>query len=365
MYRNNEIFALSLFFSKGIGISNSKIIFDLIEKNTDNFFSKGKELLQYNRFNEKLIQELFSEEIMKKVEKEIVFCENNNIRIIPFFSDEYPHNLASCSDSPILLFQKGNINWNSNKIISIVGTRNITNYGEKILKHFIEDVKIYNPLIVSGLAFGIDIESHKLSLENNLETIAILGNGFNKIYPKEHQKIAERMLENGGICSEFSFMTSPSRENFPRRNRIIAGVCNCLMVIESKIQGGSMITASIANSYSRDIFAVPGRLDDKYSEGCNFLIEKNMANIYTSVKNLEYFLGWETSKPNIVQKEIFLEYSQQEKEVLHQIKNFDKIHIDNLAINLNTTTFKLAPILLELEIKGAVRSIPGKIFSLN
>ena len=362
MIKNNHTkLSLTFYFTKGLGIVNARNILNILNKDPDNFYLNGRELLQ-GKLNYKITELLFSDKIKRRVDKELDLCIKNNITIIPFWDENFPKNLHLCKDSPILIFQKGNINWNSDKIISIVGTRNITSYGKRCIDKIIDEIKKYNPIIISGLAYGVDIYAHKKALENNLQTISILGTGINNIYPSEHSNILNKMLENGGACTEFPFNSPPARENFPKRNRIIAGISNATIVIESKKKGGSIITAEIANLYNKDVFAVPGRVGDICSEGCNSLISKNKANIYTSVADLEYFLNWDKRK-NPIQKTLFLDLSREEESILNEIEKYSKIHIDELAINLNTHTFKLTPILLKLEIKGAIESFQGKTYS--
>lgn len=272
--------------------------------------------------------------------------------------------LKHCLDGPILFFQKGNIDLENKKIISIVGTRKITTYGISFCKKLVKDLAPLNPVIISGFAYGIDICAHKSAIENGLQNIACLAHGMNKIYPKAHQKYMSKVSQNGEFISEFWSSDVFNRNNFLKRNRIIAGMSQATIVIESAAKGGSLVTADIANSYSRDVFAVPGRATDTQSQGCNMLIKTHQANILTSAADLVYQLGWDLDqikKPRPT-PEVFSSLDEQEKIIFEFLKDKDKALLDAIAIGCEIPTYKAAQVLLKLEMKALVRPLPGKLF---
>lgn len=305
-------------------------------------------------------------EALKRADEEIKFIERYKIKALSFLSNDYPQNLRYCDDSPPILFYKGSSDINSHKTIGIVGTRKATKYGKKCVADFIEQSKPHNPIIVSGLAEGIDTAAHFSSIKNKVSTIGCLGHGLDKIYPSENRKIAEQMIENGGLITEFLSKTKPDRENFPKRNRIIAGLCDVLLVVESGKKGGSLITAEIANSYNRDVFAFPGRIDDVQSEGCNALIFKNKAHAYTSFEDFVQLMGW---KEKEVLKEknndhLIADLTEEEKSLVAFLKEKEKASFDEISLKLDVSVSELSVILFTLEIKGVVKSLPGKNYSL-
>jgi DNA processing protein len=298
-------------------------------------------------------------------EIELEFINNNYIEVLTFLDEKYPKNLKHCVDGPILLFQKGNVNLNEQRIISIVGTRMITNYGKSFLEDFISDLTKYNPVIVSGLAYGIDIYAHQHAIKNNLQTLAVLAHGLDSLYPKRHKKEAFEMQANGGLLTEFWSKTNPDRENFVKRNRIVAGLSEATIVVESATKGGSLITAGIANSYNRDVFAVPGRTSDMYSKGCNHLIKTNQAALINSVEDLAYLLNWEVEEKNsnkVIQKQLFVELDEHEENIYNFLLKEGKQNLDLIALNCKYPIHKTATLLLNLELKGVTKPLPGKLF---
>lgn len=292
--------------------------------------------------------------------------EKNNIKPLFYLDKEYPKRLLHCEDSPVLLYCKGNANLNAEKIISIVGTREATNYGKDLTDTLIRDLAPYNTTIVSGLAYGIDIHAHKAALENNLPTVCALAHGLDKIYPGIHKSTAEKIIENGAWLSDFTSNTIPNRENFPRRNRIVAGIADATIVIESKENGGSLITADIANSYNRDVFAFPGRVNDEHSMGCNNLIKQNKAALVQSAQGIIHLMGWEqTEKPKHIQKQLFVELSADEEQLVNILKNKDSVNVDDICLLSKMPMSKVSGMLLTLEFSGIVKSLPGKMYRLN
>lgn len=278
--------------------------------------------------------------------------------------DGYPAYLKHCIDSPILLFSQGNIDLNRRRIISIVGTRNITSYGTSFCEQLIEDLAPLDPIIVSGFAYGVDICVQRAAVKHGLQTIGCLAHGLNQIYPKIHEKYVTDINKNGGFFTEFWSTSQPDRENFLKRNRIIAGMGEATIVVESAEKGGSLVTADIANSYNRDVFAVPGRTQDKYSSGCNNLIKHQKAQMLTSAADLIYMMGWELEEkePVSIQKQLFVDLDDTEKEIYDYLQQGGKQMLDLIALDCKLPIFKVSSTLLNMEMKGVVRPLPGKLF---
>lgn len=296
-------------------------------------------------------------------EQELAFIDKNNLTALCFNDNLFPKRLSHCEDGPIVLFSKGDFDYNTQKVISIVGTRKATDYGKDFCEQLIENLKPHNPLIVSGLAFGVDICAHKSALNNNLPTIGVTAHGLDRLYPSQHKSIADQMQTNGGVVTEFLSGTKPDRENFPKRNRIVAGLADAIIVIESSKKGGSLITADLGNSYNRDVFALPGRISDSQSEGCNALIKQNKAHLLQSFKDIEYIMGWETKENNnSKQTQLFVELTPDEQLLFDLLKEQDKTNIDELALKAKMPISKTATILLEMEFNNLVKSLPGKMY---
>ena len=311
------------------------------------------------------LREINLKQQLEDADEELKFIEENNIEYSYFKDKTYPEKLKHCLDGPILFFHRGNIDLVGKKIISIVGTRKITSYGNAFCENLIEEIAPLNPVIVSGLAYGVDICAHKAAIDNKLQTIACLAHGLNQIYPKTHKKYIQEIEGNGGLISEFWSSDAFDRNNFLKRNRIIAGLSEATIVIESAEKGGSLVTADIANSYNREVFAVPGRATDTQSKGCNNLIKQQKAQLLTSAADIIYMLGWELKedqKPK--QTQLFVELDEEEKVIFRFLKEKEKELLDIIALECNIPAFKTASILMNMELKGVVRPLPGKLFQL-
>ena len=260
----------------------------------------------------------------------------------------------------MMLYYKGQANLNANRIVAIVGTRNITDYGKENCNQLVEDLKEDNVLIVSGLAYGVDTCAHKAALKNGIPTVGVMGSGMQQIYPAVNKKLANDMLEQGGILTENISGTQPDRENFPRRNRIIAGMADAVVVIESAMKGGSLITADIANSYNRDVFAYPGRVMDIYSQGCNYLIRTNRAHLMESVLNLRYVMRWDSETKAEKQTALFREFTPEEKLIMDCFGANTMVNLDDIIVKTELPTTKIAALLLNLEFDGVLMALPGK-----
>ncbi|HRN43842.1 MAG TPA: DNA-processing protein DprA, partial [Flavobacterium sp.] len=301
--------------------------------------------------------------VFEKANQELEFIKANEINAVYFQDEEYPERLKHCIDGPLLLFSSGTINLKNRKIISIVGTRQITSYGTEFCRKLIEDLAPLDPIIVSGFAYGVDIVAHQLAMEHNLQTIGVVAHGLNQIYPKTHKKYVAKIEQNGGFMTEFWSSSNPDKENFVRRNRIVAGMSEATIVIESADRGGSLITANMANDYNRDVFAVPGRVTDKYSQGCNNLIKTQKANVLTSAADLIYILNWDIEKESKpVQKQLFVSLDDDEQKVYDYLLKTGKELMDIIALRCDFPIYKISGMLLNMELKGVIRPLPGKLF---
>lgn len=302
---------------------------------------------------------------LEEADEEIEFIESNNIEYNYFQDKNYPEKLKHCIDGPILFFHRGNIDLVGKRIISVVGTRKITSYGNAFCQNLIEELAPLNPVIVSGLAYGVDICAHKAAIDNNLQNIACLAHGLNQLYPKDHKRYIKKIEENGGFISEFWSSDSFDRNNFLKRNRIIAGLSEATIVIESAEKGGSLVTADIANSYNREVFAVPGRATDAQSRGCINLIKQQKANLITSAADVVYLLDWEIKeKHKPKQTQLFVELDEEEKIIFKFLKDKEKELLDVIALECSIPAYKTASILMNMELKGVIRPLPGKLFQL-
>jgi DNA processing protein len=364
MTENELLHLLALHKVEGVGDIMAKRLLNHCGSAEAIFSSKLSKLAAIDGVGKILLNNLKNTAVFAQAETELKFIQNNKINISFYKDESYPERLKHCIDSPILLFTAGNINLNQKRIISIVGTRQITSYGTDFCKKLIADLSPLDPVIVSGFAYGVDIVAHQAALENNMQTIGVLAHGLNQIYPKNHKKYMSKVEENGGFMTEFWSNSSPERENFVKRNRIVAGISEATIVIESADKGGSLITAYMASDYNRDVFAVPGRVSDKYSQGCNNLIKTQRAHVLTSVADLVYILNWEIDqkKQPTIQKELFITLEPDEQLVFDFLQKNGKEQLDSIALACNLPVFKLSSLLLNMELKGILRPLPGKQF---
>jgi len=331
------------------------------------FNEKKESLLKIPGIGTSTAQSIINHKTFGRAEQEVEFVEKNNIKPIFFTESEYPVRLKACADSPILLYFKGKLDFNNMHFISIVGTRSATDFGKEFTESLVAQLKPYNTCIVSGLAYGIDITAHKESLKLQVPTVAVVAHGLDRIYPGVHSNIARDMQSNGGVLTDYVSGTTPDRENFPKRNRIIAGLSEATIVVEAAKKGGALITGQIASSYNRDVFAVPGRVTDKYSEGCNHLIKTNQASLIQSAKDIEYLLGWKSTKEmkdKPVQKSFFVSLNEKETKVVELLREKNSMQLDAMGLKLSWPVSKVFPVLTTLELKGVVRSKPGRVYEL-
>ena len=304
-----------------------------------------------------------------KGENEIRFMEKYSIRPLFLNDKDYPQRLLNCYDSPTLLFYKGTANLNAPRIIAIIGTRSNTDYGRKATGQLINEISVYDVLIVSGLAFGIDAIAHRSALKNNLPTVAVIAHGMDHLYPPEHGGLAREMLQNkGGLLTEHRSDIKPDKHHFPVRNRIVAGMSDAVVVVETEIKGGSMITADLANGYNKDVFAIPGRTNDIKSSGCNHLVRTNKAILLTGGEQLIETMGWASRiavTPLSKQKELFIELSPAEKSIFDLLNEKELTHIDELNIRSGLSGSQLAAAILNLELNMIITSLPGKLYKIS
>ncbi len=328
------------------------------------FKEKKETLLKIGGIGTKVIEGLYDTRYLRDAENECSFIKEHRIKYLYFEDKNYPKYLRHCADAPLILFQRGAINITNRKIISIVGTRNITLHGRKFCEQLIEELAPLDPVIVSGFAYGVDICIQKAANEHGLQTIGCLAHGLNQIYPRVHRKYCAPIEKNGGFLTEFWSTSKPDRENFLRRNRVIAGISEATIVIESAEKGGSLVTADIANSYNRDVFAVPGRPNDQFSVGTNTLIKQQKAHLLTSAADLVYHLNWDlkTKLTKPIQKQLFVELDETEESIYSFLQQEGKQFLDDIAMGSQLSIFKTASTLLAMELKGLVRPLPGKLF---
>lgn len=364
-------FAMALTLFEGVGNINAKKLLAYCGSFTAIFDSNKSKLSKIPGIGEVLSssisKQINDEAIIQRVEREIDFIEKNEIKTLLITEKNYPLNLKQCEDSPIVLYGMGNIDFGNHKTIAVVGTRKVTQRGKDFCEKLLADLQPHKPLVISGMAYGVDICAHKNCVDLDIPTVAVLAHGLDRLYPEIHRSTAKRMMNTGGLLTEFMSETNPDRENFPKRNRIIAGLSDVTIVIESAKKGGSLITAEMANAYNRDVFAVPGRVTDQYSEGCNYLIKINKAHLLNSVTDIVYLMNWElniSQKPKTIQKQLFIDLPEDEKLIYDLLSNEKPIAMDELSAKTKLATSVLAVGLLQLEFKGLVKALPGSSFVL-
>jgi len=282
-----------------------------------------------------------------------------------FLTDSnYPKRLKQCEDAPLVLYCKGNINWNARRIVSVVGTRKMSSYGQRVTQEFISGMQHTDVTVVSGMAYGVDICAHKMALSLGMSTWGVLGHGLDRMYPSSHMKTAEKMLEQGGLITEFAPGMDIEPGNFPMRNRVVAGLADATIVVESGESGGSLITAYLANDYHREVFAFPGDVDRPYSAGCLKLIRENAARLVCSAQDVLEVMDW---KPDVLmeQSRLFVDLSAEEEQIMDVLLEKKQLHIDAIGFLSKMPVYHVSSLLLHLEFKGLIRSLPGKIFSLS
>lgn len=359
-------YQIGLTLLNGIGPSRAKTLLDYFGSPENIFETSDDKLHDISRLKKSIFKSMDREGALKKAVSVADHMEKNNIKSVFYTDANYPRRLKQCVDGPLLMYYSGEIDFNASKVVSIVGTRNPTSYGFRMVQRLIESFKDHNIVVVSGLAKGIDGFAHHLCVENNIPTWGVLGHGLDRIYPPEHKTLAGKMISQGGLITEFIPNTDPESGNFPMRNRIVAGLSDATIVIESKKKGGSLITARLANDYSKDVFAIPGNIDSETSKGCNLLIEQNLAHILTNPEELIRTMGWGVNQKSSaeIQPQIFVDLSPRQKTIVDIIGLNPGLHIDALSLRTSLPITTLNVELFELEMSGVVRPLPGKTFTL-
>lgn len=367
MTRNNDLlYQLALTMIPNIGDVQAKGLINCYGDAASVFKAPKKQLENIEGIGTIRAANIKSFADFSSCEAEIAFIEKYKITALFLTDKDYPQRLLNSFDSPSLLFYRGNADLNKSKIISIVGTRNHSDYGRHQCEKIVEDLQEEDVLIVSGLAYGIDTIAHKASLKNNLATVGVVAHGLDRIYPSQNKALAKQMTTNGGLLTDFASGTKPDKQNFPRRNRIVAGMCDAVLVIESGLKGGSLITAELANGYNKDVFALPGKSTDLKSEGCNHLIRSNKASLITSAADILEAMNWlpKEKKSPKPQRELFIELTPDEKKIVDILQQSDSVQIDELNFKSGLSSSAVASALLMLEMQNVLISLPGKAYKL-
>lgn len=370
IHHEDTIHRLALTFIKDIGPLRAKALLAHFGNVRDIFNASVKDLKYADGLGETLARQTKAEmeAALQKAQEELTFADKHNISLLWIDGEEYPQRLKNCSDAPVMLYYKGTSNLNAAKMVAVIGTRKYTDYGQRLSDELVEGLKEEEDIvIISGLAHGIDTIAHKNALKQSLPTVGVLGHGLDRVYPSGNKNLAKEMIESGGgLLSEFPSGTIPDKSNFPMRNRIVAGISDVTVVVESDITGGALITARIASSYNRDVAAFPGRVHDSKSSGCNELIRTNIAAMVTCAADLRELMGWEkTKKPKSVQKQLFLALSPEEDTLVKILQTKDTVHADELLHVSGLGNSQLAATLLGLEMQGLIKALPGKLYRMN
>jgi len=364
MPEEDVIYRIGLTLIPGVGDVLGKKLVSLFGSAEAVFRGHRPVLQKMGRVGGLIANAVANKDILLRAEKEASFIQRYGIRLLYYQDKQYPQRLRQCYDSPVLLFYKGTAELNLPRIVAVVGTRSATAYGKSITREIIGDLASQQIVVVSGLAYGIDGCAHRHALDVGLNTVGVLGHGLDRIYPAVHKSLAERMLTQGGLVTEFLSGSKPDRENFPRRNRIIAGLSDAIVVVEAARKGGALITADIANSYNRDVFAVPGRVTDPYSEGSNYLIRTNRAALIQKADDLEYLMGWRQDAvvPKVIQRKIFQELTPDEEKIINMLQERGQLGIDEIMTGAGLAMSCVSAALLNLEFEGMVKCLPGKVY---
>ena len=360
MNEDEKKYQIALSLIEGVGDVIGKKLLAFTGSAKAVFFAKRKDLEKIDGIGQVLIKAILSADVLAGAEQELKWMEKEGVNHLFYGDKKYPNRLKQCEDAPLNLFYKGDIDWNNEKFICIVGTRKASNFGRQFTNDLVKELVPYNPIIVSGLAHGIDVAAHKAALQYGLQTIAVFAHGLDRVYPAAHANLAKTIAANGCLLSDYLSGTIPLPQNFASRNRIVAGLSDATIVIESAAKGGSLITADIANSYNREVFAVPGKPIEKNAKGCNYLIKSQQAILLESAADIVKGLNWDVNDL-AVQQSIFVDLTDDEQKIIAVLSD-DEMHIDVLVQTLNWGFSKVASVLLQAEFKGVIVSLPGKIY---
>jgi len=363
MNYRKDVYRIALTKVDGVGPLTAKLLISHLGSVEAVFAASSKELFKIDGVGSSVIKSLKSTSIFAEAQKEYEHCLKQGIKLLYYLDKDYPGRLKHFQDSPILLYHKGNNEINHKRTVGIVGTRSPSEYGKAMVEKIVEDLKPFDVIVVSGLAHGVDALAHRKAVTCQIPTYGIMGGGFEKIYPAANRSLANAMLKDGGIMTEFGYKSKPDREHFPMRNRLIAAMSDAVIVIESGKVGGSMITADLANQYNKDVFAVPGRNIDTKSVGCNKLIKQHQANLIESVADLSYIMGWNKAK-EIQMTLALVDLKPEEQKIVDLLKAKGKLELDYLHYELEVPISELSTTLLGLEFKSVIRSSPGRTYEL-
>jgi DNA processing protein len=366
MHNDELLYNIALTKVENVGAITAKTLISYCGSAKSVFEERKSKLIRIPQVGSAIAHAIKDKSALEKAEKEIDYIQKHRIQVYFYLDENYPYRLKNYNDCPLLLYYNGNADLNQDKIIAVVGTRRITEYGKDLVTQLIKGISHQPILVVSGLAYGVDSLAHKLCVVENIPTIGVLGHGLDRIYPLENKKLACQMTEHGGLLTEFGINTNPDRENFPMRNRIVAGMCDAVVVVETKRDGGSMITAEIANNYNKDVYAFPGRTHDLYSNGCLHLIKNHKAQLIENAEDLILNMRWDvnTTGDKQIQQQLFIDLNEDEQALVDLLQKDNEVHVDVFYQNLELSPSKLASLLLNLEFNGIIKSLPGKRYSL-
>jgi len=359
---NNYQIALTLL--KGIGPKKAKLLLSKLDSIESIFNDSYSKISGLTGMGINLLKQMDRKDALAKSISYQDYFTKNGIQTHFYTEKNYPRRLKQCADAPLLLFSKGNMDFNASKLVSVVGTRNASEYGKSICEELINGFVGKDIVVISGMAYGIDICVHQLCVKHHIPTIGVLGHGLDRIYPSIHKGTANKMMLNGGLLTEFLPGTNPDRENFPMRNRIVAGMSDATIVVESKDSGGSLITAELANDYSRDVFAYPGNVGQIYSKGCNALIAKQKAHLITNSTDFLKLMHWEEATKKTVQTQLFIDLTTEELSIINLFKTESELNIDVISMKSNLPISKTNVLMFNLELSGIVKSLPGKMYRM-
>ncbi len=362
MNHPKSVYYLAFRLMDGIGPILARKIIESFPTVEDAFEAGPKSWLGVEGVSNKRVKDVDLKGVLNRAQSEIEAAEKNGWKIFTLEDKGFPRRLRQIPDAPLLLFGKGELSLNPSRAVGVVGTRKASQYGKHFIDDFIKDLGNLNVQVISGLALGIDTLAHRASLKNKIPTVAVMGTGLDKIYPSSNRELAIEMGKKGMLLTEFPRFTKPDRENFPQRNRIVAGMCDALVVVESAEKGGALITADMAFAYNRDVLAVPGRVTDPLSQGCLKLIRSQKAGVVCSAEDLKYQLGWNEVEKTSVQKSLFVELNGEEEEIMELFERGGTLAMDEIAVQAGKKVSNCLAILMNLELKGLIRTLPGNQF---
>ena len=368
MKAQHQLYQIALTFLKGIGPKKASLLISRLSSLDAIFEESIQNIHNRTQIPISILFQMDRNRALELAKEQLEFITKNEIKTHFFMEGSYPRRLKQCNDAPLLVYSKGNFECNPSKVVSIVGTRHATPYGKELTRALVEELKPYNIQIISGLAYGTDYNAHKAALDSQMSTVGVLGHGLDRIYPSTHCELARKICENnGGLLTEFPINTKPDRINFPMRNRIVAGMSDALIIIESKRKGGSMITAELAFDYNRDVFAFPGSIHQENSSGCNLLIQKNMSHLITNPSDFIKLMDWKKeviseSKEEIPSQPIAM--TESENILFTTLKSKGKRHFDQLIVDLHMSSQELNSMLFNLEMEGLIKCFPGRVYSI-